>query len=255
MKREADDFVSEVMWKRASSVTELLSADWTTAEDNLARMYLGADPGSARNGNHVSLTSVKRRGILNQGAFLSVYAHAQETAPVLRGVAVLRRLACFNVPAPSSLNINIVPPVADPNKTTRERFSIHSKDAACAGCHNQIDAIGFTFENLDAMGKLRTMENGHPVDSSTQVKGGFTFDGSYADSSALLMQLAQSTEVQSCFARHFFRHAAARNTETEEVEAAFLASVAALPAGSQGKFADVLTAFVASDLFIVRRAP
>jgi len=255
MKREADAFVSEVMWKRAGSVGELLSADWTPAEDSLARMYLGGDQPPARNAGMVSLASVRRRGILNQGAFLSVYAHAQETAPVLRGVAVLRRVACFNVPPPTALNINIVPPVADPNKTTRERFSIHSKDPACAACHNQIDAIGFSFEGLDGMGRARQTENGKPIDSATQVKGGFSFDGNYQDSMELVTQLAAGRELQSCFARHLFRHAAARNTEGEGVEAAFLASVEGLPASSQGKFADVLKAFVASDLFAVRRAP
>jgi hypothetical protein len=251
MKHEADAFVSEVMWKGGGGVSELISADWTPAEDGLARMYLdGQQP--QRTDNHVSLASVRRRGILNQGAFLSVYAHAQETAPVLRGVAVLRRVACIDIPSPSSLNVNIVPPVADPQKTTRERFAIHSQDAACAGCHDKIDAIGFTFEGLDGMGKARTMENGKPVDSATTIKSGFSFDGSYPDAAALAMQLASSSEVQQCFARKLFHSAAARNTSNEKTEAAFMAQVATLPAASQGKFADVLRAFVTSDLFIQR---
>jgi Protein of unknown function (DUF1592)/Protein of unknown function (DUF1588)/Protein of unknown function (DUF1595)/Protein of unknown function (DUF1587) len=196
MKHEADAFVSEVMWKDAGSVSDLLSADWTPAEDGLARMYLGADQQPTRDNGHVSLTGVRRRGILTQGAFLSVYAHAQETAPVLRGVAVLRRIACFNVPAPSTLNINIVPPVADPNKTTRERFEIHAQDPVCAGCHNQIDSLGFTFEGLDGMGKARTTENNKPIDSATQVAGNFSFDGNYTDAAALALQLASSSELQ-----------------------------------------------------------
>jgi hypothetical protein len=257
MKVEADRFVTEVMWKKAGSVSDLLNADWTPADDSLARMYLNVasdQPLPQRVDGHVSLTSVRRRGILNQGAFLSVYAHANETAPVLRGVAVLRRLACFNVPPPTALNVNIVPPVPDASKTTRERFAIHSKDAACAGCHTQIDAIGFTFEALDGMGRARTLENGKPVDSATMVKGGFSFDGSYPDAAALAMQLASSKELSACFATHLFRNSAARNTETEAVEKAFLAQVAALPDGSQGKFADVLLAFVSSDLFIQRSA-
>ena len=255
MKHEADAFVSEVMWKRANGVSELLSADWTPAEDGLARMYLGTDQLPARSDGHISLTSVPRRGILNQGAFLSVYAHAQETAPVLRGVAVLRRVVCRNVPPPTSLNINIVPPVADPSKTTRERFSIHSQDAACAACHKQIDAIGFTFEGLDGMGKSRTMENGHPIDSATQVASSFSFDGAYPNSAQLALQLANSSELTECFARNMFRNASARNTESEDVEMAFLNSIHSLPSSSQGKFADVLLAFIASDLFSTRRAP
>lgn len=252
MKHEADAFVSDVMWKGSTGVSELMSADWTPAEDSLARMYLGDGQQPQRTDDRVSLTSVRRRGILNQGAFLSVYAHAQETAPVLRGVAVLRRVACIDIPAPSSLNINIVPPVADPQKTTRERFAIHSQDPACAACHTKIDAIGFTFEGLDGMGKARTTENGKPIDSSTMLAGGLSFDGSYPDAAALAMQISTSSELQQCFARKLFHSAAARDTSSEKTEAAFMAQVGALPAASQGKFADVLRAFVSSDLFIQR---
>jgi hypothetical protein len=220
-------------------------------------MYLNLQPGAQinRTDGHVSLSSVRRRGILNQAAFLSVYAHAHETAPVLRGVNVLRKVACFNVPAPTSLNVNIVPPVQDPNKTTRERFAIHSKDPACAACHTNIDPIGFSFEWLDGMGKERSMENNHPIDSSSQLHAGLSFDGNYTDSGALSMQIAQSTELASCFARHLYRSAAARNTEGEGSETAYMQQAQALPAGVRGKVEDLLLAFIASDLFVTRGAP
>jgi hypothetical protein len=252
MKREAEDFVSEVMWKTGSDIRELIAADWTPAEDNLARMYLnGQQP--MRSGNHVSLSSVRRRGILNQGAFLSVYAHATETAPVLRGVAVLRRVVCADIPSPTSLNLNVVPPVPDPAKTTRERFTVHSADPACKSCHGSIDALGFTFEALDGMGRARTMENNRPVDSKTTLSSGYSFDGDYADSAELAMRLADSTELRTCFARQLFRYAAARSDAAAKgAEASFMASVAALPAESRGKFGDLMVAFIASDAFVQR---
>jgi hypothetical protein len=255
MKQESDDFVSEVMWKSSGSVSDLLSADWTIASDPLARMYLNMSGGQAvtRAGNHVSLAGVPRRGILDQGAFLSVYAHANETAPVLRGVALLRRVACVNIPSPTSLNINVVPPVPDPSKTTRERFVVHTQDAACATCHTNIDALGFTFENLDGMGRVRSTENGHPIDSATDVAGGYPFDGHYADSSALLARMAQSPDVSACFARKLFRYAAASSdADTQGVETAFLTGVTALPADTQGKVADILMSFIASEAFVKR---
>ena len=156
MKREADSFVAETMWKpTGGGVSELLSASWTTAEDGLARMYLGGQA-PQRTNNRVSLTGVRRRGILNQGAFLAVNAHAHETAPVLRGVALMRRVICQSVPSPTTLNIDVVPPIPDPSKTTRERFAVHGKDPVCAQCHNRIDALGFSFEHLDGMGRTRT---------------------------------------------------------------------------------------------------
>jgi hypothetical protein len=251
MKHEADAFVSEVMWKAGGDVRELVAADWTPAEDNLARMYLNGQA-PARDAGHVSLATVRRRGILNQGAFLSVYAHATETAPVLRGVAVLRRVACVDIPSPTSLNINVVPPVPDPSKTTRERFAIHSQDPACKSCHGSIDALGFSFEALDGMGRERHMENNHPVDGTTLLNAGYSFDGSYADSAELAMKLAGSKELQTCFARQVFRYAAARTDA--DAEAGFMAQVAALPDAARGKFAELIVAFIASDAFVQRGA-
>jgi hypothetical protein len=257
MKREADQFVSELVWKSGSSVSELLSADWTLADDALARMYLNLSGSQqiTRNNGRVSLRDVRRRGILNQAAFLSVYAHATETAPVLRGVAVLRRVACVDVASPTSLNLNVVPPVPDPTKTTRERFTVHSKDPVCASCHRSIDAIGFSFEALDGMGRERKTDNNRPVDSSTSLDVGYDFDGSFADSTDLAQDLAGSAAVQACFARQFFRYAAARSDgSAQAAEDGFLASVAALPAAARGKFADVLLAYVGSNAFVERGA-
>ena len=251
MKHEADAFVSEVMWKSGSDVRELIAADWTPAEDNLARMYLNGQA-PARDAGHVSLASVRRRGILNQGAFLSVYAHATETAPVLRGVAVLRRVACVDIASPTSLNINVVPPVPDLSKTTRERFAVHSADPACKSCHGSIDALGFSFEALDGMGRERQMENNRPVDSTTMLSAGYSFDGSYADSTDLALKLADSKELQACFARQLFRFAAARSDA--EAESSFMTQVAALPDGARGKFAELIVAFIGSDAFVQRGA-
>jgi hypothetical protein len=221
-------------------------------------MYLNMQQGGGaitRTDGMVSLASVRRRGILGQGAFLSVYAHAHETAPVLRGVAVLRRLLCLNIPAPSSLNVNIVPPVQDPSKTTRERFTVHSKDSACAACHKTIDPIGFSFEWLDGMGRERTMENGHPVDSSAQLMAGLSVDGTYPDSAGLSAKIAQSSELAGCFARRLFHSAAASNTDGAAVEQSFVAQVEALPAESRGKLQELLVAFAGSELFVQRGAP
>lgn len=254
MQKEADAFITEALWKRGGSVTDLLTADWTPADDSLARMYLNKQGGDQimRTDGMVSLAGVRRRGILSQGAFLSVYAHAHESAPVLRGVAVLRRILCLNVPAPTALNVNIVPPVQDQSKTTRERFAVHSQDAACNACHKTIDPIGFSFEWLDGMGRERSMENNRPIDSSAQLMAGLSVDGNYTDSAALSAKIASSPELQGCFSRRLFHSAAAANTEGSKVEDAFVAEIEALPAESRGNLQELLVAYAGSELFVER---
>ena len=41
-----------------------------------------------------------------------------------------------------------------------------TNQTACAGCHKAIDPLGFFQESYDALGRFRTKENGHPVDST-----------------------------------------------------------------------------------------
>lgn len=246
MERETEQFVSEVLWGSTGTVSELLGADWSIIEAPLDEVY-----GTSGTGR---VTLPNRRGLLNQGAFLSVYAHATETAPVLRGVAVLRRVACIDIPSPVELNINVVPPVPDPTKTTRERFEIHSTDPACRACHNQIDPFGFSFERFDGMGMARTTDNGHPIDSAVTVAMGTDFDGTYPDSNALALTLSTSPTVRSCFARNVFRASVGRSgKEAAESEASFLKVWEKLPEGEQGKLVETLIAYVKSDLFSHRR--
>ncbi len=248
MVQETDAFINELVSASSGTVGELLSADWTVADAPLAKFY------GATGAGRVTLSG--RRGLLNQGAFLAVYAHATETAPVLRGVAVARRVACLNIQSPTELNINVVPPVPDPSKTTRERFSVHSTDVDCASCHSAIDAFGFAFEHFDGMGKYREMDNGLKVDSTAMVAVGADFDGAYADSNELAVALAASPTVRSCFARHMFRASSGTSgTAAKASEDAFVEFWASQPLAEQGNIAETLIAYVKSTLFAQRRLP
>src|SRR5690606_13812696 len=162
MAQETTDFVRGVMNFDGGSLSTCLTGESAVAGPGLAGVYSNGPP---------------RNGLLNQGAFLSVYAHAHETSPILRGVAVLRRLACVEIELPTSLSVEIVPPVPDPSLTTRARFNIHAEDPACAQCHSRIDPIGFAFEQFDGMGAYRTTEGESlAIDSSADIVLGLDFD-------------------------------------------------------------------------------
>jgi Protein of unknown function (DUF1592)/Protein of unknown function (DUF1588) len=248
MEIETDRFVVEVLTGSTGTVGELLGADWSVVDAPLAAFYGASGQGR--------VTLPDRRGILNQGAFLAVHAHATESAPVVRGVTVLRRVACVDIASPTTLNINVVPPVPDPTKTTRERFSIHTADAECRACHDLIDPMGFSFERFDGMGGLRPMEedNGKPVDSSALVSLGGDFDGAFPDSSALAEALSASASVRTCFARQLFRASAGYSGALgAPSEQAFLEAWSAVPAAAQGDILESLIAYVKSPLFSHRR--
>jgi len=245
---------------RGGSLAELLAGSWSMVNSELAKVYGVSAPGADAS-NFVRVELPGRLGVLNQGAFLSVFAHAHETAPVLRGVAVMRRVACYEVGDPVGLTTAVVPPAPDPTKTTRERFAVHGM-SSCAGCHDRIDNFGFAFEGFDGMGEARAggMDNGKPVDSHVVVAG-TDFDGAYADSNALAKAMSTSKQVRECFARHVFRALAATSApEAKPSEDDFVTYwETTLEPDTSGKpdakIIGTLTAFLTNPSFAFRRAP
>ena len=251
MQNESLAFIDEVLNNSTGTLTELLTADWTIVDAPLAAIYGVSSAGASQ---RTSLSGVKRRGILSQGAFLSVFATNNGSHPVYRGVAIMRRIACVSVPDPGALGIVVSFPAADPTKTTRERFASHAEDAGCASCHALIDSFGFAFESFDGMGKVRTTENGRPIDTSVTVNVGADIDGTYADGVALATALAGSTSVKTCLARQLFRSAAGRSDgSVAGAEDDFVESWKQLPAAQQDRLADALVAWVKSPRFVQRR--
>lgn len=258
MATETDAFIASVM-AGSGTIGELLGADWTMVDPTLATYYGLAYPGGNEPFQRVSLSGKHRRGILNQGAFLSVYAHASESAPVFRGVAVLERLACK--PPASPVNIPNIPPPPQPDgvRTTRERFEeTHGpNNPACTGCHFEIDAIGFTFESFDGAGQYREEEHGRAVNTATEIPESLElgFSGPMADSEELALRLSESAAVRACFARHLFRSVAATSGPSVVAsEDAFVEAWRANPAAEAGGVMDSILTFVSSPLFLYRRA-
>jgi len=247
MHEETAAFVGESLTSSGANVEELLGAPWTVASPELAAFYGATGSGK--------VDVPERPGLLNRAAFLSVYAHAHETAPVLRGTAVLRRINCLEIELPTTLDVEIVPPVPDETKTTRDRFAIHAEDDACRTCHNFIDPLGFSFEHLDGMGAPRTMENNQAIDSSSTVAIGGDFDGPYASSKELAASLATSEAVRTCFARQLFRATTAEGEGAPASEEEFLTAWGALPESDQKSLVETLVALMGSELIAYRSEP
>jgi hypothetical protein len=110
-----------------------------------------------------------------------------------------------------------LPPVDQSQvKTTRERYDRHTSVSFCAGCHAAFEPMGNAFEHYDAIGHYRDEENGEPIDSSGAIVGTTSSDGAVADAVELANRLAQSSDVQTCFARHAYRFVLGRlDTDAE----------------------------------------
>ena len=78
-----------------------------------------------------------------------------------------------------------------------------SDSSGCGGgCHDAyINPLGFAFENFDGLGRMRTTDNGNPVETLSQypfVEGTIAF----ADAPELMEVMSTTQMAHSCFASH-----------------------------------------------------
>jgi hypothetical protein len=164
----------------------------------------------------VELNPVRRSGILTRGAVLSLTTKPNMGDPVHRGIYVRERILCTPLPPPPP-DIVVVAPDPDPTLTTREQFSIHSSEPACAGCHRLVDPIGFGLERFDPVGRFRELENGKEIDDSGEVVSTLDLDGAFIGSAELAHKLAESEQVQRCVVLNVLRYAHGRSETSAEL--------------------------------------
>ena len=160
------------------SVTELLTANYTYADERLARHY-GIPNVSGPRFRRVTFDDDRRGGILGQGSLLSVTSMSTRTSPVKRGAWLLEHLLGTPPPPPPPN----VPPLAESNEgqkvatSVRERMEQHRKNPACAACHSKMDPLGFALENFDGVGQWREDDGESKVDASGVLPDGTKFTG------------------------------------------------------------------------------
>jgi hypothetical protein len=178
-KRETELFVGSTL-REDRSVLELLNADYTFANEKLARHY-GIPGIYGSRFRRVALPDPDRRGgLLAQGALLSTTSYPDRTSPVLRGKFLLNNIFGLQIaPPPAGVDTNLAPvkPGAAP-QTIRARLSEHRTNATCASCHAVIDPLGFALENFDVIGGWRSVdETGAPVDAAGTTMSGAQVEG------------------------------------------------------------------------------
>jgi hypothetical protein len=220
MQQETETFLDYEVFDPAGSGTwpGILTAPYTFVNQTLAAYYgMPAVTGDAF--QRVAVDTTQRLGLLTQGGVMAGLTHSNHTNPVTRGAYIVNQLMCRGIQLPS--NVTVQPPDPYSAPTTRDRFSLHSKSPTCAGCHSQLDPLGFALENFDAVGLYRTTENGVSIDASGEVPdmAGGDFgtcpsgiacagkeDGSRYQTACngscateLVRRLAANAEVMACF--------------------------------------------------------
>jgi mono/diheme cytochrome c family protein len=250
MVGETTSFFHEVL-ERNLSLREFLHADWTMANQRLARFYGLPDidgPGFRR----VSLPPDGRRGgLLTQAAILSLTSDGTRHRPVHRGKWVLEAIFGRSPPPPP---INVDPiepnPVDSPKATLRMKLAAHTYDPRCASCHRTIDPLGLAFENYDAIGRWRTHEavagtgDDPTVDPAGTLPDGRSFRSPEEFKRLLLADIDAFNET---FVEKLATYGLRRTMTFDDRND--LAAIARVGRGHDYRLRDIVMAFVTSDLF------
>ncbi len=172
MRRETEMLFAHVM-RENRSVVDLLDANYTFVNDRLANWY-GLKNVKGGQFRIVSLKGTPRGGVLTHASVLTLTSDPNRTSPVKRGKYVLENIL-GTPPPPAPDNVPELESDAELKGTLRQQMVKHRENPVCASCHQKMDPIGFAFENFDAVGRWRTLDNGEPINAASQLDSGEKF--------------------------------------------------------------------------------
>jgi hypothetical protein len=241
---EVSEFFADIV-THDRSVFRLIDCDETFVDGTLARMY-GIDGGPGLTPSMVHVDVGRRGGILGMAAFLSLTSMPDRTSPVLRGEFVLDRILGRQVgrPPPGVPRLDNGPGSTSSSESGRARLERHVRDASCASCHAEMDAIGFALERFDRDGNWRETDRGAPIDDRGLLPGGGVIEG-FAGLKSYL-RARRPLFIRSMIMR-LFTYAVGRAAESQDVETIDEICAASMRGGD--RFSTLVQGVVASRAF------
>jgi hypothetical protein len=264
MLTETGLFVGEIV-RDDRSVLDLIDADFTYLNEPLARHYGIADtqgnavgqkparPGGksilGREFVRVALGGGERGGLLSQASVLTVTSNPTRTSPVKRGKWVLEQIL-GTPPPPPPPDVPVLPETRQAvlSGSLRQRMEQHRANPSCASCHTRMDALGFAFENYNAIGAFRTKDGDFSIDPSGTLPDGRSFKGP-AELKAILK--GKKELFGRCLAEKMLTYALGRGLEAYDRPA--VDTITAALARDDYRFSTLVVEIVRSDPFRLRR--
>jgi Protein of unknown function (DUF1592)/Protein of unknown function (DUF1588)/Protein of unknown function (DUF1587)/Protein of unknown function (DUF1595)/Protein of unknown function (DUF1585) len=247
LREETQSFLEHVIFADSGSWPDALTAEYTFVNAALAEYY-GIAGVEGETFQKVEIDTTQRLGLLTQAGMVAGTIHSNETNPVVRGSFVTQRLMCNIIPLPTGdVAAQVKPPDPDSGATARERYSQHSSDPVCAGCHRFMDPVGLALENYDAVGLWRDSENGVTIDASGSVPG---TEGTVNGPIELVRKIAEAPETHACFARHWADFAYGRTLGTDDEDTCVRDAVTASFTESGYDIQELMLALTQTDAFL-----
>lgn len=205
--RESLEWQLDRFWSSESTdYRSLFEGHNVPLDGKLATFYGATRPADAPLAD-LPLPNQSRAGVITHPYVLAVHAYGSETSPIHRGVFMARNLLGVGLKPPPEAVAPLAPDL-HPSLTTRQRVALQTKPAACISCHSLINPLGFTLEGFDAIGRVRTLDNGKQVDTSGAYLDRTGTNHSFKDPLQLAKFLRESPEAHDAFAEQVFHHLA-----------------------------------------------
>jgi hypothetical protein len=199
-------FLEEALADEKCDFRRLLLADDVHLNKRLAPLY-GAEVKSDTQFERVKLSGGERAGVLTHPYLMAVFADSTSSSPVRRGVFIARSLLGRVLRPPPDAVTPLIPSL-HPDLTTRQRVALQTGAESCQTCHATINPLGFALEGFDALGVVRSTDNGKSIDTSggylTRTGESLSFD----NARSLAVFLAGSDEVHTAFIEKLFYYSA-----------------------------------------------
>jgi Protein of unknown function (DUF1592)/Protein of unknown function (DUF1588)/Protein of unknown function (DUF1595)/Protein of unknown function (DUF1587)/Protein of unknown function (DUF1585) len=245
MKQETLDVVGTDLWDSKHPLLSMYTSKQTIVTPLLAKYY--GLPAAGPDGHTATDSTLGRTGILTHASVLTINGDA-DASIVLRGLYVMRKVLCEDVPAPppGATSVMLAPATA----SERQKSDARVAQQPCEACHSQFDPLAYAFEPFDNMGGIQQKDpNGNAVrgDGWLTVPGGAKVP--YTGVDDYMAALAKDGRVSDCLANRMSEFAWGRTMTTGD--ACMLEDIGGrLGAPETRTFADVVTAIASSPYFL-----
>jgi hypothetical protein len=245
---ETEEFVVRAVTAGEDALKTLFTADFTWGNEAVAKFY-GVAGITGTEVQKIPL-GAGRAGILTQASLLARNSGPSASSPVRRGHMIREQFLCDEPPPPPK-DLNPQPPVDNGMMSIRQQVLDHQNQPSCRACHQLMDGFGLALEGFDAVGLVRTMDAGQPIDASGEVLWpGQPAPVRFNGVRELGAKLGADGVSQRCFVQQYFRFALGRKEQND------VGTIdAALDGFKKARFSirELVVAVVKSDAFRYRK--
>ena len=246
MRAETAHFFHSLVRDNAP-VSRLIDSDYTFLNAELAKFYrIGGVEGTAM--RKVDLETTQRGGVFGHASVLATTSFPDRTSPVVRGKWILDTLLGTPPPPPPPdvPEIDVEGRGSRAATTLRKKLEAHRDSPRCAGCHSQIDPLGFALESYAEFGQWRG-----GVDDRGTLPSGAKFRGPEGLKLALIDERVDDLGSQAI--RKMLAYALGR--QLEFYDEATVKEIAAKLKPTGYRFGDLVFAITESYPFTMKRLP